>query len=90
MAIAELTNLVPLVQHMISASIEIVNPHELFICLQKARQDPDVPILTITRTLSLELWLRSLCNHSLLEIAYGTGPCAPNSRKQTLISAEKN
>jgi asparagine synthase (glutamine-hydrolysing) len=62
----EWNSLVQLSQEMLSSSLGIVNASAFRETLQVARRGVEVPIVPLTRTLSLELWLRGLKARSLL------------------------
>jgi asparagine synthase (glutamine-hydrolysing) len=47
-------------REIISASIGIADPERLLDAISRAEQDPNVPIITLVRTLALETWLRGL------------------------------
>jgi asparagine synthase (glutamine-hydrolysing) len=53
-------------QHIVSSSIGIVDPDRFAEALQKARRNEDVPIGSLSRTLTLESWLRHLAARGLL------------------------
>jgi len=54
-----------LTQHMVSSSLGMVETETFLEALQKARHGKQVPVVTLLRTLSIEIWLRSLSNHRL-------------------------
>jgi asparagine synthase (glutamine-hydrolysing) len=53
-------NLVEMTQHMVSSSLDIVDPERISETLQKARRGEDVPMGTLMRTIYIEGWLRNL------------------------------
>jgi asparagine synthase (glutamine-hydrolysing) len=60
---ADWTRYAALAQHMVSSSLGIVDTETFLEALQKARHGKEVPAVTLLRTLSIEIWLRSLSNH---------------------------
>jgi asparagine synthase (glutamine-hydrolysing) len=56
-----------LTQDMVSASIGMVDPSVLLETLKKAQQGEDVPLVTLVRTLSIELWLRAAREQGILK-----------------------
>jgi len=54
------TNLVEMTQHMLSASLGIVDAKRLFSALQKARCGEDPFSFRLVRTIYMEYWLRSV------------------------------
>jgi len=57
---AEWPRLVELSQHMVGSSIGIVEPKSFAETLNKAHQGQEVAAVALTRTLSVEFWLRAL------------------------------
>ena len=62
----EWSGLVELSNSMISASERIVDARPFFDTLEKARDGLEVPIVTLMRTIRLELWLRTLREQQIL------------------------
>ena len=57
---AEWPSLLEMGQHIMSSSLGIMDPDRFLEVLQKVRQNEDVPIQSLNRTLTLEFWLRHL------------------------------
>jgi asparagine synthase (glutamine-hydrolysing) len=57
---AEWPHLLELGQHMLMSSLGIADSTRFLGALQEIRQGADVPIVTLMRTLGIELWLRHL------------------------------
>ena len=55
-----------LIRHMVSGSIGIVDSSVFFETLKNAQQGKEVPIVTLMRTLSIELWLRAAREQGIL------------------------
>jgi hypothetical protein len=55
---AEWPHLLELTRHMLLGSLEIADSTRFAEALQKARQGMEVPVVTIMRTLGIEIWLR--------------------------------
>jgi asparagine synthase (glutamine-hydrolysing) len=71
---AEWPHLLALRQHMLLSSLGIADSGRFMEALQKARQGADVPIVTVMRTLGVELWLRNLTTrHILADATYANG-----------------
>ncbi len=51
---------VELTQNMLSSSLGIVDSERLYAALQRARRGEEIPMITLTRTLCLESWLKDL------------------------------
>src|SRR6267378_1294314 len=66
---AEWPRLLELGQHMLVTPLGIADSTRFVESLQKARQGADVPLVTIMRTLSIELWLRNLATNHVLDDA---------------------
>jgi asparagine synthase (glutamine-hydrolysing) len=76
--------------NMVSSSLGIVGSKGISEVLQKARSGQEIPMITLMRTLCIELWLRNLYNPQIL---VGMDRAIAHSRKlltPTVISAEKN
>jgi asparagine synthase (glutamine-hydrolysing) len=72
---AEWPRLLGLRQHMLMSSLGIADSTRFVEALQKARQGIEVPIVSLMRTLGMELWLRSLpAWHVLGDVPWQTGP----------------
>src|SRR5882672_284653 len=56
----EWASLAEMTEHMVSSALGIVDRKALFQALDGVRQDKEVPIIPLTRTLCLESWLRSV------------------------------
>jgi asparagine synthase (glutamine-hydrolysing) len=52
--------LVEITENMLSSSLGIVDSERLYAALQKARRGEELPMITLTRTLRLEGWLKHL------------------------------
>jgi asparagine synthase (glutamine-hydrolysing) len=57
---AELSSLLELSQHMLVDSLGIADSARFAEALQKARHGLEVPVVTLIRTLGIELWLQNL------------------------------
>ena len=66
---AELPRLMELCQHMLIGSLGIADSTRFVEALQKTRQRTDVPVVTVMRTLRMELWLRNLTARHVLSDA---------------------
>lgn len=53
-------NFVEMNQHMVSSLLGVVDPERMLGVLQKVRRGEQVPIVTLMRTIYLEVWLRNL------------------------------
>jgi asparagine synthase (glutamine-hydrolysing) len=83
---AEWPHLLELGQNMLMSSLGIADSTRFVEALQKARQGVDVPVVTLMRTLGIELWLRSLTTMNVLgNAAWQRGTAA----KQVLHQADK-
>jgi asparagine synthase (glutamine-hydrolysing) len=81
---AELPRLIKLGQHMLMSSLGIVDSTRFLEALQTTRQGAEVPIVTLTRTLGIELWLRSLTASHVLSGAAGRArPATKHDLSQT-------
>jgi asparagine synthase (glutamine-hydrolysing) len=70
---AEWPHLLELGQHMLMSSLGIADSTRFVEALQKTRQGAEVPIVTLMRTLGIELWLRNLtARHILGDAAWQT------------------
>ncbi len=67
----EWASLVQMNRHMTTCSLGIVESENFAYALQKARCGQEVPIVTIMRTIAIELWLRRLGDQAVL---YGRIP----------------
>jgi asparagine synthase (glutamine-hydrolysing) len=65
---AEYKDLVELSQNMHSSSLGIVDAAGFHEALQKIRRSEDVPILSLTRTIGIEIWLQKLGDCKLLNV----------------------
>lgn len=63
---AHRTKFIELTEHMVSSSIGIVDPIVFLKTLNTAHQGQEVPIVTVMRTLSIELWLRAARDQGIL------------------------
>jgi len=87
----ESTSLAAMSQEMRIASLGIVDPKAFCEEMQKARLGREVPIVTIMRTLGVELWLRGCMNRGILR--GGASECAHPSAwlsEQSAISESPN
>jgi asparagine synthase (glutamine-hydrolysing) len=64
---AQWAELSDLTRHMVSASIGIVDSSVFFETLKNAQQGKEVPIVTLMRTVSIELWLRAAGEQGILK-----------------------
>ena len=55
--------------NMVASSLGIVNEHSFRATLQRAREGHEVPVVTLLRTIELEIWLRGLQRSRGLEAA---------------------
>jgi asparagine synthase (glutamine-hydrolysing) len=55
--------------NMVASSLGIVNAHCFRATLQRAREGQEVPVVTLLRTIELEIWLRGLLRRTGLEPA---------------------
>jgi asparagine synthase (glutamine-hydrolysing) len=62
---ADWTRYADLTEHMLSSSLGFVDREKLLEGLQKARNGKEVATVTLMRTFSVEIWLRSLSDHRL-------------------------
>jgi asparagine synthase (glutamine-hydrolysing) len=62
---ADWTRYADLTQHMTSNALGIVETGKFLEALQKARHGEEVALVTLLRTLSIEIWLKSLSNHRI-------------------------
>ncbi len=70
---AELPHLLELGEHMLMSSLGIADSTRFIEALQKIQQGADVPMVTLMRTLGIELWLRNLtARHVLGDAAWQT------------------
>jgi asparagine synthase (glutamine-hydrolysing) len=69
----EWASLAEMTEHMVSSSLGIVDRKALSQALEGVRQDKEVPVIPLTRTLCLESWLRSVnsfgASHSIPIVA---------------------
>jgi asparagine synthase (glutamine-hydrolysing) len=63
---AEWPELLEAGRYMVMGSFGIADPVLFMKALQKTRQGADVPIVTLLRTLGIEVWLRNLTNRHVL------------------------
>ena len=63
---AEWPHLLELGQHMLISSLGIADSTRFVEALQKIRQGAEVPVVTLKRTLGIELWLRNLTTRHVL------------------------
>jgi len=68
-----------LAQHLLSASLGIVDQRLFLEALQAARQGQEVPIVNISRALHIESWLRNVSAHAVLT---GNGESSLNLRER--------
>jgi asparagine synthase (glutamine-hydrolysing) len=81
---AEWPHLVELSQHMLMSSLRIIDSTRFVEALQNIRQGAEVPMVTLMRTLGLELWLRNLnARHVLGDVACETRPVTMPALSQT-------
>ncbi len=64
---ADWTRYADLTQHMTSSSLGIVETEKFSEALLKARHGKEVPTVMLLRTLSIEIWLRSLRDHRIAD-----------------------
>ena len=81
----EWSSLVEMSQHMVSASLGIVDPQRLVAGLQKARNGQEVPIVTLMRTLGVEFWLQKMTNSKLLDVMPSTQNNDPRRDENSAI-----
>jgi asparagine synthase (glutamine-hydrolysing) len=60
---ADWTHYADITQHMTSGLLGIVETEKFLETLQRARQGKEVAVVTLLRTLTIEIWLRSLSHH---------------------------
>jgi asparagine synthase (glutamine-hydrolysing) len=70
---AELPHLLELGQHLLMSSLGITDPTHFVKALQNIRQGADIPMVTVMRTLGMELWLRNLAGSHVLGDKWQTG-----------------
>jgi asparagine synthase (glutamine-hydrolysing) len=91
---AEWPRLLELGQHMLVTPLGIADSTRFVESLQKARQGADVPLVTIMRTLSIELWLRNLATQHVLDDATlqeeATKRVLPKTRDINRIASNAN
>jgi asparagine synthase (glutamine-hydrolysing) len=81
---AEWPHLLELGQHMLLSSLGIADSTRFVEALQKIRQGADVPMVTLMRTLGIELWLRNLAaRHVLGGAAWETRVATKQALHQT-------
>ncbi len=69
---ANWASLAEISQHLLSASLDIVNPRIFAEVLQSAREGHEVPLVTLLRTFAIELWLRNLrAEETLIRVPAG-------------------
>jgi asparagine synthase (glutamine-hydrolysing) len=80
------SNLKDVGEQMLSASLGIIDPYSFSESLQKARHGMVVPTVTLMRTLSLELWLRTLQKQQALGVTrrHSTEPLRPHPPEKVL------
>jgi len=86
----EWARLVEIIQHMTSTSLGIVDANKLSGVLQQARHCQEVAIVSLMRTLTIEVWLRNLVNRGILIGMDQHTRESMNGFPPTVISAEKN
>jgi asparagine synthase (glutamine-hydrolysing) len=62
----EWTSLTDITRHMVSSSLGIVVANAFLEGLQKARNGIEVPMVTLTRTLGLESWLKAVSDKKIV------------------------
>ncbi len=80
----EWANLAEMNQHTMSISLGIVDPNGFSDALQKARRGMEVPVVTLMRTLVIEVWLMCLRNRGLLN-----GPTPTIVRDTAQLGAQR-
>jgi asparagine synthase (glutamine-hydrolysing) len=86
----EWASLAGIIQHMISSSLGVVDAGKFSEVLRKARDGQEVVIVTLMRTLRIEVWLRNLSNRGILVGMDQQTHESMNGLAPTVISAEKN
>jgi asparagine synthase (glutamine-hydrolysing) len=84
----EWASLCALSQHMTSSSLGIVDRESFLQSLHEARNDKNVPLVLLMRTIFLEVWLRNLLEHGILSEARN-GTDVRDCLETTAISAEQ-
>lgn len=74
---------------MLTASLGIVDQQRFAACMHRVRHDPEVPILPLMRTLSVEFWLRNLYGHGILPDTNHQSARAVECLAPNVISAEE-
>jgi asparagine synthase (glutamine-hydrolysing) len=71
----EWTNLCELVANPVLGSLGVIRPAGIRSVLEQARQGRPVPLVSLLRTLMVELWLQRLCQTGKVEVpSQGCGP----------------
>jgi asparagine synthase (glutamine-hydrolysing) len=55
-------------QQMLSSSVGVVHSRTLLEYLQKGRQGEEIPIVSLTRTLAIEFWLKAVSHRGILDL----------------------
>jgi asparagine synthase (glutamine-hydrolysing) len=61
-------NLMEMTQHMLSSSLQIVNPECISNALQKARRGDEVQMITLMRTIHIDGWLKNLRTSGIVNL----------------------
>jgi len=77
-------------EHMVSSSLAIIEKTKFSEALQKARRGQELPLVTVMRTVGLELWLRSVKRHEVIEALHDRRSQARESLEPKMISAGPN
>jgi asparagine synthase (glutamine-hydrolysing) len=77
-------------EHMVGSSLAIIEKTKFSEALQKARRGQDLPLVTVTRTVGLELWLRSVRRHEVIAALHDRRSQARESLAPKMISAGPN
>jgi asparagine synthase (glutamine-hydrolysing) len=86
----EWSRLAEMTQHMLAASMGIVDAANISEALQKARQGGEIPLLSLLRALRIETWLRCQTRHNTAADFDGRNPSCPEFLASTAVSVEKN
>jgi len=76
-----------LTQHMVSDALGVVDAKKFLEALQKARQGKEVAVITLMRTLGMEIWLQKLSDSKLLSGTASAKGDRP-SEKGTVLSSK--
>jgi len=77
-------------EHMVGSSLAIIEKTKFSEALQKARRGQELPLVTVMRTVGLELWLRSVKRHEVIEALHDRRSQARESLEPKMISAGPN